>query len=98
RRPPPPPVRWLLSPVNLGFCAGNNRLVDAAAGDAVAFLNNDTRPAPGWLAALVRALAAAPPDVAALSGQVVDWDGERLDAGRGAGRGRRVGRDRGVER
>jgi GT2 family glycosyltransferase len=78
-----PPVRWFESAVNLGFCAGNNRLVAAAAGDAVAFLNNDTRPAPGWLAALVRALAAAPPDVAAVSGKIVDWDGERLDFGRG---------------
>ncbi len=84
---PSPPsaflVRWIESPVNLGFCAGNNRLVEAASGDAVALLNNDTRPARGWLAALVRALAAAPPDVAAVSGKIVDWDGERLDFGRG---------------
>ncbi len=78
-----PAVRWLVSPVNLGFCAGNNRLVAAAAGEAVAFLNNDTRPGRGWLAALVRALAAAPPDVAAVSGKIVDWAGERLDFGRG---------------
>jgi GT2 family glycosyltransferase len=76
-------VRWLVSPVNLGFCAGNNRLVAAASGDAVALLNNDTRPSRGWLAALVRALAAAPQDVAAVSGKIVDWDGQRLDFGRG---------------
>ncbi|HVR10190.1 MAG TPA: glycosyltransferase family 2 protein [Thermoanaerobaculia bacterium] len=82
-RPPRPPVRWLASPVNLGFCAGNNRLVRAASGDAVALLNNDTRPARGWLAALVGALAAAPADVAAVSGKIVDWEGERLDFGRG---------------
>ena len=85
--PAPPPaarrVRWIESPVNLGFCGGNNRLVAEASGDAVAFLNNDTRPDPGWLAALVRALAAAPPDVAAVSGKIVDWEGERLDFGRG---------------
>jgi GT2 family glycosyltransferase len=79
----PLPVRWLASPVNLGFCAGNNRLVAAASGDAVALLNNDTRPSRGWLAALVRALAAAPPDVAAVSGKIVDWDGQCLDFGRG---------------
>ncbi|HEV3458054.1 MAG TPA: glycosyltransferase family 2 protein [Thermoanaerobaculia bacterium] len=78
-----PAVRWFASPVNLGFCAGNNRLVEAASGDAVALLNNDTRPSRGWLAALVRALAAAPADVAAVSGKIVDWDGERLDFGRG---------------
>jgi GT2 family glycosyltransferase len=82
--PPPasPRLRVLESPVNLGFCAGNNRLVAAASSD-VAFLNNDTRPDRGWLAALVRALAAAPSDVAAVSGKIVDWDGERLDFGRG---------------
>jgi len=81
--PAPPRLRVLASPVNLGFCTGNNRLVAAASGDAVAFLNNDTRPSRGWLAALVQALAAAPPDVAAVSGKIVDWDGERLDFGRG---------------
>ncbi|HKH46084.1 MAG TPA: glycosyltransferase family 2 protein [Thermoanaerobaculia bacterium] len=78
-----PRVRLIESPVNLGFCGGNNRLVAEAAGDAVAFLNNDTRPRPEWLAALVDALAAAPPDVAAVSGKIVDWAGERLDFGRG---------------
>lgn len=78
-----PEVRLVASPVNLGFCAGNVRLVEAAAGDAVAFLNNDTRPEPGWLAALVEALAGAPADVAAVSGKIVDWEAERLDFGRG---------------
>lgn len=76
-------VRLLESPVNLGFCAGNNRLVAASDADAVALLNNDTRPEPGWLAALVEALASAPADVAAVSGKIVDWAGERLDFGRG---------------
>ncbi len=78
-----PEVRLVASPRNLGFCAGNVRLVEAAAGDAVALLNNDTRPEPGWLAALVAALAGAPADVAAVSGKIVDWEGERLDFGRG---------------
>jgi GT2 family glycosyltransferase len=78
-----PEVRLIASPVNLGFCAGNDRLVEAAQGDAVVFLNNDTRPEPGWLAALVEALAKAPADVAAVSGKIVDWEAERLDFGRG---------------
>jgi GT2 family glycosyltransferase len=78
-----PRVRLIESAVNLGFCAGNNRLVADAAGDAVAFLNNDTRPRPDWLAALVDAYSAAPADVAAVSGKIVDWAGERLDFGRG---------------
>lgn len=78
-----PEVRLIESEVNLGFCAGNNRLVCEAEGEAVVFLNNDTRPCPGWLAALGDALAAAPEDVAAISGQIVDWEGERLDFARG---------------
>ncbi|HEV2854653.1 MAG TPA: glycosyltransferase family 2 protein [Thermoanaerobaculia bacterium] len=76
-------VRLLESPVNLGFCAGNNRLVATSDADAVALLNNDTRPEPEWLGSLVTALASAPEDVAAVSGKIVDWAGERLDFGRG---------------
>jgi len=78
-----PEVRLLESEVNLGFCAGNNRLLREAEGEAVVFLNNDTRPCPGWLAALADALASAPEDVAAISGQIIDWEGERLDFARG---------------
>ena len=78
-----PEVRLIESRRNLGFCAGNGRLVAAASGDAVAFLNNDTRPEPGWLAALVDALGAATADVAAVSGLILDWEGERLDFARG---------------
>lgn len=78
-----PEVRLVRSAANVGFCGGNNRLMAAAEGDAVALLNNDTRPEPGWLAALVDALSAAPDDVAAVSGKIVDWTGERLDFARG---------------
>jgi GT2 family glycosyltransferase len=78
-----PRVRLVESPVNHGFCGGNNRLVAAADGDAIALLNNDTRPEPGWLGSLVETLASAAADVAAVSGKIVDWNGERLDFGRG---------------
>lgn len=78
-----PEIHLLESAVNLGFCAGNNRLVEAATGDAIVLLNNDTRPKPDWLAALVDAYRAADDDVAAVSGQIVDWEGDRLDFGRG---------------
>jgi GT2 family glycosyltransferase len=78
-----PRVRVLTSERNLGFCAGNNRLVAATDSDAVAFLNNDTCPVPTWLAALVSALASAPDDVAAVSGLLTDWDGARLDCAQG---------------
>ncbi len=78
-----PEVRIISSPVNLGFCAGNNRLVAEAEGDAIVLLNNDTRPRPEWLGELVEALGRADADVAAVSGKIVDWQGERLDFARG---------------
>jgi GT2 family glycosyltransferase/glycosyltransferase involved in cell wall biosynthesis len=78
-----PSVRIVASPRNVGFCAGNNRLVSAIDSDGVAFLNNDTRPAPTWLAALVQALGEAPDDVAAVSGLLTDWDGRLLDCAQG---------------
>jgi GT2 family glycosyltransferase len=71
------------STVNTGFCSGNNYLASRAEGDAVVFLNNDTRPEKGWLKALVAALEEAPDDVAAVSGRIVDWEGELLDFARG---------------
>ena len=79
-----PRVRLLRSERNLGFAAGVNRLVEAAEDAAlVAFLNNDTRPRRDWLGELVAALEGAPGDVSAVSGCILDWDGERLDFGRG---------------
>jgi GT2 family glycosyltransferase len=79
----PYPLRVIASGVNLGFAAANNRVIAASEGELVAFLNNDTIPGPQWLAALVDALASAPPDVAAVSGLMLDWEGTRLDAARG---------------
>jgi GT2 family glycosyltransferase len=79
-----PEVRLVESPVNLGFAAANNLVArEAADAGAVAFLNNDTRPERGWLRGLHQGLQAAPEDVAAVSGLIVDWEGERLDFARG---------------
>ena len=78
-----PDVRLVESERNLGFAAGMNRLVDECDTEAVALLNNDTRPTRDWLAALVDTLAGAPPDVAAVSGRIIDWEGACLDFGRG---------------
>lgn len=78
-----PRVEVLANPVNLGFSAANNRLAESSSADSLALVNNDTRPRPDWLAELVGALRSAPPDVAALSGCIVDWEGSRLDFGRG---------------
>ncbi|MEM1179735.1 MAG: glycosyltransferase family 2 protein [Acidobacteriota bacterium] len=78
-----PEVRRIRSDVNLGFCGGNNHLAREATGDALILLNDDTRPHEDWLAALVDAARRAPDDVGAVSGLILDWDGERLDFGRG---------------
>ncbi len=78
-----PGVEVVDHPTNIGFSAANNRLAETSTADALVLLNNDTRPQPDWLAELVAALRAAPPDAAALSGCIVDWDGGRLDFGRG---------------
>lgn len=78
-----PEVRVVASATNLGFAAGNNRLAREASGDVLLLLNNDTRPEAPLLAAFVDAWRSAPGDVAALAGRLVDWDGGRLDFGRG---------------
>ncbi len=76
-------LRVIESPVNLGFAAANNRVIAQSESELIALLNNDTVPRPDWLATLVDALAAAPPDVAAVSGLMLDWEGTRLDVARG---------------
>lgn len=78
-----PEVRVIRSPLNLGFAAGNNRLAEAATGDALWLLNNDARPRAGCLEALVESYRTAPEDVAAVAGRLLDWEGARLDFGRG---------------
>lgn len=78
-----PEVDVVAHPGNIGFSGANNRLAEKSSASALALVNNDTRPQSDWLAELVAALRQAPPDVAALSGCIVDWDGGRLDFGRG---------------
>ncbi len=51
-----PQVRLIRNERNLGFAAGNNVGLRAAAGDALVLLNQDTVVHAGWLAALVNAL------------------------------------------
>ncbi len=83
-----PTVRVLETGANLGFAAGNNFGAERATGQYVAFLNNDTRVDPGWLKALVGALAqehqkheahGTDAGVVCASSLMLDWWGERID-------------------
>jgi GT2 family glycosyltransferase len=72
---------------NLGFAAGSNRGIAAAATELVALLNPDAFPEPGWLEALVTAAAAHPESAAFGSRQmladrpgVLDGIGDRWHA------------------
>jgi GT2 family glycosyltransferase len=51
-----PEVRAAVLPRNVGFAGGVNAGIQAARGECVALLNNDTEADPGWLEALVQAL------------------------------------------
>lgn len=46
-------IRVVSLPENLGFAGACNAGAAAARGDALVFLNNDTEPRPGWLAAML---------------------------------------------
>lgn len=78
-----PHVDVVANPTNIGFSAANNRLAERSSASALVMVNNDTRPQADWLARLVAGLASAPADVAAVSGGIVNWEGDRLDFGRG---------------
>ncbi len=47
-------LKVIRSDVNLGFCAGNNRGIEASSGRLIALLNNDAVAAPNWVAELAR--------------------------------------------
>jgi GT2 family glycosyltransferase len=73
-----PQVRVIRSLVNLGFAAGNNLAARQLDTELVAFLNNDTRVEPNWLAELVRSVTAAP-EIASAGGRILSWDGKQVD-------------------
>jgi N-acetylglucosaminyl-diphospho-decaprenol L-rhamnosyltransferase len=65
-----PGVQLLETGINLGFAGGNNAGARAAAGEWLAFLNNDTLVEPTWLARLWDA-ALAHPDFALITSRIV---------------------------
>ena len=59
-------------PRNTGFAGGANAGVRAVQRPYVVVLNSDARPRPGWLAALLQAVDASPPDVWAWGSVLLD--------------------------
>jgi GT2 family glycosyltransferase len=66
-------VQYVRSEVNLGYAGGNNLGARSARGDHLLFLNNDTRPRPGWLGAMLRATC-SDPRVAIVAPRIVGMD------------------------
>jgi GT2 family glycosyltransferase len=75
-----PHVRLLRNDVNSGFLASVNRAIEAAAGELVVLLNNDTIPLPGWLPPLISPFRTRD-DVGAVGGRLVYPDGRLQEAG-----------------
>ncbi|HMF04042.1 MAG TPA: glycosyltransferase [Acidimicrobiia bacterium] len=73
-----PDVQVLALDHNGGFAAGCNAGAQAATGQYLAFLNNDARPDPDWLAAATAVLD-RDGSVACVASKVLDWDGELVD-------------------
>ncbi len=66
-----PEVRLVRSAVNRGFAGGNNLVLRDLATRYAVLLNNDAVPEPGFVATLVRAMDAAPAEVAGMTATVL---------------------------
>ncbi|MFZ2990810.1 glycosyltransferase [Ideonella sp.] len=73
-------VRVLRNDRNLGFVGTCNRGADAARGEWLFFLNNDTLVKPGWLDALVQTFECQP-DIGIAGSKLLFGDGSLQEAG-----------------
>jgi GT2 family glycosyltransferase/glycosyltransferase involved in cell wall biosynthesis len=73
-----PRARVVQAGSNTGFAGGCNLGVSHATGEYVGFINNDARPAPGWIAAAAAVLD-EDPSIGAVASKVLDWDGALVD-------------------
>ena len=78
-----PRVRLIANERNWGLCKANNIGAEAAQGEIIAILNNDTRVEPDWLQEIVRPFA-QDPAIACVGSRILNWDGTRLDFAGGA--------------
>lgn len=73
-----PDVTVVELPENRGFTGGNIAGYQAASGDYIVLLNNDTKPLPDWLQNLSDC-AESLPDVGIVASHMTDWDGTYTD-------------------
>lgn len=72
-------LKVIRSAVNLGFCAGNNRGIEASSGSLIALLNNDAVAAPNWVRELA-ALFATRSDLGMTASKILVFeDPSRID-------------------
>ncbi|HEY0789040.1 MAG TPA: glycosyltransferase family 2 protein, partial [Thermoanaerobaculia bacterium] len=79
-----PQVRLHAMWANRGFTGGVRLGVATSEADYAVLLNNDAIPEPEWLRELFEAIDAAPREVVAVGGQIVDPTGTLADFARGA--------------
>jgi GT2 family glycosyltransferase len=75
-----PNARQIRLPENRGFAAAVNVGIEAARGEIIVLMNNDTEADPGWLAALVAGLDRHPEAGSCASRMLDFWDRSRIDA------------------
>ena len=73
-----PDIKIIRNSFNTGFAVANNQGAKAAAGDYVAFLNNDTKVDAGWLTELIKPVYSNKETVCSGS-KVLSIDGKNLD-------------------
>ncbi|MFD2111112.1 glycosyltransferase [Thiorhodococcus fuscus] len=75
-----PGVRLIRNQENLGFVGSCNRGAEAARGEIIVFLNNDTQVQSGWLASLVRTFEDFP-NAGIVGSRLIYPDGRLQEAG-----------------
>jgi GT2 family glycosyltransferase len=73
-------IKLLRNEQNMGFIRSCNRAAEAASGEVIVFLNNDTLPQSGWLTPLLKVLQDYP-DAGAVGGKLIYSDGTLQEAG-----------------